>query len=122
MGKRCPGCGEVKALDAFYRTARQVLTLCKACHNARCVARVRANPGRRAQQQQAKKLWAQRHPLAKARHEGRTIFAGRHGIPAVLHQLEALVLQLGTHYDPQPPQQRAARPRSPSSPATKRAA
>lgn len=94
MKKHCPGCQLVKPLSDFYRTARQVLTLCKRCHNSRCTTRVRTSSVRRAQQSRAKRAWSRANPVRKAIHEGRTVFLHQPSAPAALCQLELLILDL----------------------------
>ncbi len=93
--KVCGGCAEALPLERFYRTAKQIHTLCKRCHNARCVDRVRQSPARQAKQAVAKRAWTVRNPERKRWHEGRAVFLGNTQAPACLVALERLAVTLG---------------------------
>lgn len=94
LTKECPACGRLLPVEtSFYRTARQVSTLCKRCHNAACQARAKA-PGYRAKQRAAKARWQQANRERKRLHEGRAIFVQRPGAPEPLASLERLLMEL----------------------------
>jgi hypothetical protein len=92
--KVCRACGEAKPLGEFYRSVRQVQPYCIPCHNAKCVARVKASPVLRRKQSAAKARWQAAHPERKRVHEGRSIFLQRPESPALLQTLERAVMAL----------------------------
>lgn len=94
LEKLCLACGAVKPLAEFYRTRAKVLPCCIPCHNAKCVARVKASPERRRKQYAAKQRWQSAHPAAKRVHEGRSVFLHRPESPALLQSLERAVMAL----------------------------
>lgn len=109
-GKVCAACLVEKALGDFYRSARQIHSYCKECHNKKCVERRMGDEGYRHRQYQAKRAWTRCNPVRKAMHERRTIVLHQgSAVPASLRCLERLVLQLSARAIEQLPVQELVR-------------
>lgn len=91
--KRCPDCERTLPLSAFYRSARQISTRCKSCHNAACQRRAKG-ASYRARHAVAKRRWQRANAVAKRIHEGRSIVLHRADVPGLLHELERTVMRL----------------------------